>query len=116
MIDRWPTSAEALPFGTSAVAQIQQLAREVFENAFVLAMHPTAVVAIRTRGRGDDLRVHRRAAPGGGAVRARGGRTRGLIRRAGIAGAFAMPACAQRPVREGAPARAFAADKRRPGA
>jgi len=46
LIDRWPTSAEALPFGTSAVAQIQQLAREVFENAFVLAMHPTAVVAI----------------------------------------------------------------------
>ncbi|HEV8469080.1 MAG TPA: DHA2 family efflux MFS transporter permease subunit [Candidatus Limnocylindria bacterium] len=29
-----------------AVAQIQQIARDVFENAFILAMHPTAVVAI----------------------------------------------------------------------
>src|SRR3989442_976000 len=28
------------------VAQIQQIARDVFENAFILAMHPTAVVAI----------------------------------------------------------------------
>jgi len=29
-----------------AVAQFQQIAREVFENAFILAMHPTAIVAI----------------------------------------------------------------------
>ena len=29
-----------------AIAQIQQIARDVFENAFILAMHPTAVVAI----------------------------------------------------------------------
>ena len=29
-----------------AVAQIQQIARDVFENAFILAMHPTAIVAI----------------------------------------------------------------------
>ena len=29
-----------------SVAQIQQIARDVFENAFILAMHPTAIVAI----------------------------------------------------------------------
>ena len=42
------TGGAQLPPGLppQAAAQIQQLAREVFENAFILAMHPSAVVAI----------------------------------------------------------------------
>src|SRR5437867_2434370 len=42
------TGGAQLPAGLppQLMAQIQQLAREVFENAFILAMHPSAVVAL----------------------------------------------------------------------